>query len=163
MFKALVISIKQPFADLIVRGFKTVENRTWKTKYTGPLLIHTGATFEKNWKDFLSARATYEADQFYKRKYASTHGRFKFQHSQIIGAVLMTGVDQNNNNPWCQHGLKYHRYRHPVKFFNGIPFPGQVKLFKAPYEWHKSLTTEDEKQWQFICKQSNILRLTPNF
>lgn len=40
MIKAL--SIKQPWAWLIVQGFKPVENRTWWTNYQGPVLIHAG-------------------------------------------------------------------------------------------------------------------------
>ena len=36
------ISIRQPWAWLIVNGYKDVENRTWSTKYRGPILIHTG-------------------------------------------------------------------------------------------------------------------------
>lgn len=34
------LSIRQPFASLICRGIKTIENRTWKTDYRGKLLIH---------------------------------------------------------------------------------------------------------------------------
>jgi hypothetical protein len=30
------ISIRQPWAWLIVNSFKDVENRSWKTKYRGP-------------------------------------------------------------------------------------------------------------------------------
>ena len=33
------LSIKQPWASLVAAGFKTVECRTWKTNYRGPLLI----------------------------------------------------------------------------------------------------------------------------
>lgn len=33
------ISIKQPWASLVAAGHKTVECRTWKTHYRGPLLI----------------------------------------------------------------------------------------------------------------------------
>lgn len=33
------ISIKQPWASLVAAGTKTVECRTWKTHYRGPLLI----------------------------------------------------------------------------------------------------------------------------
>ena len=33
------ISIKQPWASLVAAGYKTVECRTWKTHYRGPLLI----------------------------------------------------------------------------------------------------------------------------
>jgi hypothetical protein len=35
-----VISIRQPWASLIVIGAKDVENRTWPTRYRGPVLIH---------------------------------------------------------------------------------------------------------------------------
>ena len=38
--KALTIS--QPYASLIANGEKWVENRTWETKYRGPLAIHAG-------------------------------------------------------------------------------------------------------------------------
>jgi hypothetical protein len=35
-----IISIRQPWAGLIVSGLKDVENRTWPTRYRGPILIH---------------------------------------------------------------------------------------------------------------------------
>jgi hypothetical protein len=35
-----VISIRQPWASLIAHGIKDVENRTWPTRYRGPILIH---------------------------------------------------------------------------------------------------------------------------
>lgn len=38
-----VISIKQPWAYLIACGLKDIENRTWKTKYRGKILIHTSS------------------------------------------------------------------------------------------------------------------------
>lgn len=37
-----VLSIRQPWAWLIVNGHKDVENRTWSTKYRGEVLIHAG-------------------------------------------------------------------------------------------------------------------------
>lgn len=36
------ITICQPYAELIARGEKRVENRTWPTNYRGPILIHAG-------------------------------------------------------------------------------------------------------------------------
>jgi hypothetical protein len=35
-----IISIRQPWASLIVSSLKDVENRTWPTRYRGPGLIH---------------------------------------------------------------------------------------------------------------------------
>ena len=34
------LSIRQPYASLICRGIKTIENRSWTTSYRGKLLIH---------------------------------------------------------------------------------------------------------------------------
>lgn len=42
------ISVKQPWASLIARGSKTVEVRTWATKYRGPLLIVAGLQPDNN-------------------------------------------------------------------------------------------------------------------
>lgn len=36
------LSIRQPWAWLIVNGHKDVENRSWPTKFRGPVLIHAG-------------------------------------------------------------------------------------------------------------------------
>lgn len=43
------LTICQPYAEMIVRGDKRVENRTWPTKYRGPLYIHAGKN--KQWLD----------------------------------------------------------------------------------------------------------------
>lgn len=39
-----VLSVQQPWAWAIVEGHKLVENRTWTTRYRGPVLIHAGVT-----------------------------------------------------------------------------------------------------------------------
>lgn len=54
------LSIRQPYAWLIVNGIKPVENRTWATKFRGRVLIHAGITYPKRdhrddleqWGDF---------------------------------------------------------------------------------------------------------------
>ena len=37
------LTIHQPWAELIIRGRKPFELRSWRTKYRGPLLIHSAA------------------------------------------------------------------------------------------------------------------------
>jgi hypothetical protein len=39
-----VLSVRQPYASLLVRGIKRFESRTWSTDYRGPLLIHASST-----------------------------------------------------------------------------------------------------------------------
>lgn len=43
-----VLSVRQPWAALIVLGIKNVENRTWTTSYRGRLLIHASKTLPTN-------------------------------------------------------------------------------------------------------------------
>lgn len=49
------LSIRQPWAWLIVHGFKPVENRTWRTNYRGFLLIHAGQAFDYEGYDWVRA------------------------------------------------------------------------------------------------------------
>ena len=49
------LSLKQPWASYVAIGRKTIETRTWSTKYRGKLLIVSSKTFDKNcpFKNFL--------------------------------------------------------------------------------------------------------------
>jgi hypothetical protein len=38
------LTVRQPWASLIVAGIKCVENRTWPCEHRGPLLIHAAVT-----------------------------------------------------------------------------------------------------------------------
>jgi hypothetical protein len=42
-----MISIRQPWAALIVTGIKDIENRTWSTRYRGPVLVHASKQADK--------------------------------------------------------------------------------------------------------------------
>ena len=53
------LTIKQPWAYLIIHGGKDIENRTWRTKYRGRILIHAAKADDKKSKD---ADAEVEAD-----------------------------------------------------------------------------------------------------
>ncbi len=38
----VALSIRQPWATLVVHGIKTIEIRSWSSKRTGPIYIHAG-------------------------------------------------------------------------------------------------------------------------
>ena len=42
-----ILSIRQPWAYLITRGSKNIENRSWRTRYRGPVLIHASLKIDK--------------------------------------------------------------------------------------------------------------------
>lgn len=44
-----VLTIKQPWASLIINRYKEYEFRSWKTNYRGKLLIHAGLSTDKKY------------------------------------------------------------------------------------------------------------------
>jgi hypothetical protein len=42
------LSIQQPWAWLIVNGYKDVENRSWPTSRRGPIYVHAGKKIDKD-------------------------------------------------------------------------------------------------------------------
>jgi len=42
------LSLKQPYADLLARGRKTIEIRKWNTNHRGPFLIHASKNVNKD-------------------------------------------------------------------------------------------------------------------
>lgn len=42
-----VLTIREPWASLIINGYKKYEFRSWKTNYRGKILIHTSQKIEK--------------------------------------------------------------------------------------------------------------------
>lgn len=45
------LSIRQPWAWLIVNGFKDIENRSWPTRFRGLVLIHAGLRIDDGFED----------------------------------------------------------------------------------------------------------------
>jgi hypothetical protein len=41
------LSLKQPYADLLVSGKKTIEVRTWNPKFRGEFLVHASKNVDK--------------------------------------------------------------------------------------------------------------------
>ena len=46
-----VLTIREPWASLIVNEYKKYEFRSWKTNYRGKILIHAGLNLEKDMLD----------------------------------------------------------------------------------------------------------------
>jgi hypothetical protein len=50
------LSLKQPWAWLVVHGIKDIENRSWKTNYRGKILIHASKKYDKNAAEWLEKK-----------------------------------------------------------------------------------------------------------
>lgn len=73
------LTVRQPWASLIAAGVKTIETRSWSTRYRGPLAIHAGM-----WR---SVRQVDEGEEF-----LLSHGREDVMFSPAFcgGAVVAT-------------------------------------------------------------------------
>ena len=104
------ISIKQPYASLIVNGIKDIENRTWKTNYRGRVLIHASGTF---------APIKGLTDEQYRLMKDS--GIYLKITSAIIGSVEIVDCVKNHNSIWAEKGVWNWVLANPVKFPKPIP------------------------------------------
>lgn len=76
------LSIRQPYAWLIVSGHKDIENRTWPTSFRGQVLIHAGVIYPQ--RDYAD-----DADAFARR-----FGAYPVRAEMIGGIVgVATIVD----------------------------------------------------------------------
>lgn len=118
------LSIKQPWAWCIVNGIKDIENRTWKTSYRGPVLIHASRQFDEgfDWKGFKWICE----QQNIKRPLIQ-----EFLKGYIIGqAELIDCVDSHPSSwftgPW---GFVLGS---PKAFKDPIPYRGMLGIFNIP-------------------------------
>lgn len=92
------ISIKQPWASLIVHGIKDIENRTWKCpkQYIGQRVLIHASKKDAGWKDLPL--------NFRQIEVAREHG-FSFDElpkGAIIGSVVITDCVQNHPSVWAE-------------------------------------------------------------
>lgn len=84
------ISIRQPYAWLIVNRIKDVENRTWRTNYRGPILIHAGKTYQK--QDFHDDYSMWAPQGFPPYREEMIGG--------IVGIATITGCVTSSTSRW---------------------------------------------------------------
>ncbi len=75
------LTMKQPWAQLLVEGHKKIETRSWSTSFRGELLIHSSKKF------YFSDVQLCEVDEHYKR---AIPDYTKLPTGAIIGSVLIT-------------------------------------------------------------------------
>ena len=123
------LSLKQPYAEFLVSGKKTIELRNWNTLFRGKFLIHTSKNVDKERSDSLGIDHS------------------KLIRGAIIGAAVLYDVKQYKNKKeleidknkhcadikkfgFCKYGFMIknaHRLR------SSITYPGKLKFFEVEY------------------------------
>lgn len=123
------LSIRQPWAWLIMHGGKPVENRDWRTSYRGPLAIHASAGMTKyELEDAIAFVSTFN------KPLASRIPLHKdLWRGQIIGTVDLVDCRDHVDSEWFQgkYGLVL---ANPKPLTEPIPATGSLGL----WEWRDS-------------------------
>ena len=118
------LSIRQPWAWLIIHGGKNIENRSWHTKHRGQFLVHAAKGMTSN--EFTQALL------FCSERGLPMPDRDDMQRGGIIGSVdLVDSVDQSDS-PWYT-GEKGFVLRDP-KPLPFAPLKGRLNFFNVPDE-----------------------------
>lgn len=126
-FKTL--SIKNPWAYLIARGWKDVENRTWRTHHRGKVLIHISKKIDPIVKTL-----------FFKDRYRLTDEQFEeiiFNVNTvgcIIGEVDIVDVVEDHPSIWSAEGQWQWVLKNPVLYNEPIlNVQGALNIWNCNY------------------------------
>jgi len=90
------LSIKQPWAWLIVNGFKDIENRTWPTRNRGTVYIHASKTMDMvDWMGIY--RAMNNPDEYERLIREKELPGF---HGGIVGKADIADCVDRSASPW---------------------------------------------------------------
>lgn len=105
------LTIKQPWAGLIIAGIKDVENRTWKTAYRGRVLIHTSKTPCSR-----GELEAYPLPALSKSINLNEYTPGQFTNGAIIGSIELVDCVMNHPSEWAEKGVYNWVLTDPVKF-----------------------------------------------
>lgn len=117
------ISIRQPWASLVVAGIKTVENRSRPTRYRGRVLIHAARTIDT---DGLAIVNEVMAD------YGGPIPRGEWPASALIGSVTIIDCVTASEDEFFTGPFGY-ILTDALEFPTPVPARGQLGLYDTPY------------------------------
>lgn len=131
-----VLSIRDPWATLIARGVKDVENRSWSTRYRGPLAIQVSQNYDMGAHlDPVAAAAFVDDDRVRKIK------RDEMPRGVIIAVVdlvdchapaqaVCRGLTPNGSrcSLWAQPGTYHFRLENARMLAEPVPSKGSLGI-----------------------------------
>lgn len=113
------LTLKQPWATLIIEGgskkipgVKDVENRTWRTKHRGPVVIHAGKGVDR--------------DAMTEHGFADP-----LPKGEILGIVDLVDIVEDSQSPWAEEGLQHFVLVNP-RPLERVAMKGELGLYSIP-------------------------------
>lgn len=128
------LSIRQPWAWLIVNGYKDIENRTWSTRMRGPVLIHASKGMTR--AEYEDVEALLATERGIRDKNITLPKFEDLERGGIVGIASITGCLSfslgNVRSPWFfgPYGFTLG----DIKALPFVPFKGALGFFDVPDE-----------------------------
>ncbi|MFI6317299.1 ASCH domain-containing protein [Nonomuraea sp. NPDC050556] len=124
------ITIKQPWAALIIAGIKDTENRSWETRYRGELLIHAGQKEDaRGWARVAELGVALPQELL--------------QFGVILGSVELDDIVREHDSAWAnpyQWNWVLSDAQPATRF---VEVSGKLGLFAPPLDWRRGFTDVD--------------------
>ncbi len=113
------LSVRPEWSWAIMHGGKFVENRSWRTKFRGRLLIHASLRPDREARPFMASLGIdVPAD---------------VPRGVILGAVTLTDVVQDSESPWAEPGQMHWLLADPEPWPEPVPAKGDLGL----WDWER--------------------------
>lgn len=130
MNKIKVLTVRMPWAALIMLGLKNIENRTWTTSYRGKIVIHASA--QNHDAEWMGARYMCQ-----KLGVKFPDGDMMLSKTgELLGVVTLSDIAQ----PFITMSLKMHAWQvednygwvleNPIPFPITLPIKGKLGLWE---------------------------------
>lgn len=128
MWKCL--TLRQPWATLVIEGGsckipgrKDVENRTWRTKHRGPIVIHAG--------------------QGVDREGMTEHGfTTPLPKGRVLGIVDLVDIVDDSPSPWAEEGHHHFLLANP-RPIERLEMSGELGLYNIPARFVRPIEVEE--------------------
>lgn len=154
------ITIKQPWASLIITGIKDIENRTWKTNYRGRVLIHSAKLPDKMKFEF-AGQATVKEIQLSS---VLNDADEKDLYECIIGSVEIVDCVMNHPSIWAEKtspalemgGISIYNWvlANPIIFPEPIPAKGKLSFWELDIQRCYKTNLPCKFNCSGLCKES---------
>ena len=122
-YKAL--SFKQPWAWLMCKGFKDIENRNWRTQFTGRIHVHASKSHSDMTKEILAFMLRNLTNE-QASEFMLAYNQLDF--GALIGELNITGCVNAHLSPWF-FGKYGFTVSEPILYDKPIPCKGQLNFF----------------------------------
>ena len=129
----LALSIRQPWASLILHGGKDIENRSWWTDVRGRVLIHAAKGMTRKDYELAMGCASRNDHRRISRLIATGFSFDELPRGGIIGSVNLVDCVRWHDSRWFVGPIGF-VLREPNAFLaeDFVPYKGRLGFFDVP-------------------------------